>query len=186
MAITKPAAFTGKRMTEEEFMRLPDDGCKYELVDGEPKEVPTSFEHDFVGGNVVLLLGPHTRGRGFMTIGQAGFRMKDGNIRCPDVSFTLKSRLPDGKPSKGFGEEAPDLCIEIISPSEEPGDVKRKLQEYFAAGARIVWHMFPESQTIPVFTSPTGFTTFAPEDEIDGGDLLPDFRCRVSELFALE
>lgn len=46
--------------------------------------------------------------------------------------------------------------------------------------------MFPETQNIEVFTSPTTFKTYGPEDEIDGGDLLPDFRCVVRDLFALE
>lgn len=54
-------------------------------------------------------------------------RMTSGNIRCPDVSFTLKSHLPEGKPGKGFGDEAPDLCIEILSPTEDLADMERKL-----------------------------------------------------------
>src|SRR5262249_46073950 len=135
---------------------------------------------------VAVWLRPAARGRGYVAGSQAGFRMTDGNIRCPDVSFTLKRRIPDEAALKGFGDFAPDLCIEIISPSEESADIERKLREYFASGAQRVWHMFPETQTIKVFTSPTEFTLYGPNDEIDGGELLPDFRCRVADLFALE
>lgn len=186
MAIARPLETPRKRMTEDEFMRLPDDGHKYELVDGEPKEVPTSFEHDIIGITVATLLRAAARGRGFVAGSQAGFRMITGNLRCPDVSFTLKSRLPDGKPGTGFGDAAPDLCVEIISPTEEPADMERKLQEYFASGAKRVWHMFPETQTIKVFVSPTEFRIYTAQEEIDGGDFLPDFRCLAGDLFVLE
>ena len=69
MATVKP------RMTEEEFMRLPDDGRKYELVDGEAKELPGGVEQDVVGTNLVVLLHPFTKGRGYLIGAQAGFRM---------------------------------------------------------------------------------------------------------------
>jgi Uma2 family endonuclease len=175
-----------RRMTEEEFLRLPDDGRKYELVDGEPKEVPAGHKHDAIGFNVGFLLKPHARGRGILAGSQAGFRMQNGNIRSPDVSFTLKSRLVDGQPSDGFENLAPDLCIEIISPSEEREEMMRKVREYFGAGAQFVWHLFPEPKTARVYTSPEAFTDYGSEDEIEGGDLLPGFRCRVADLFVLE
>ena len=174
------------RMTEDEFMRLPDDGRKYELVDGEPKEVPTSVRHDIIAGNLYTALRPLTRGRGFLTMGQAGFRMVTRNLRSPDVSFTRKERFPGGVPPEGFGDEAPDLCVEVISPSEEPAEIARKVREYFASGARLVWHLFPETRTAKVFTSPTADATLDPDDELDGGDLLPGFVCRVADLFELE
>ena len=174
------------RMSEQEFIRLPDDGRKYELVNGEPRTVPTGVEHDAIGANLVLLLGPYVKGRGYMTISGAGFRMSNGNIRCPDVSFTRKDRLPDGRPPKGFGGAAPDLAVEIISPSENAADSDAKVQEYFESGARQVWHLLPETNRVVVYTSPSDIRAYGMEDEIDGGDLLPGFRCRVAELFDIE
>ncbi|HZO88973.1 MAG TPA: Uma2 family endonuclease [Chthonomonadaceae bacterium] len=179
-------AIAKAKLTEEEFMRLPDDGRKYELVDGEAKEVPAGFQHAAIVANIIALFMPYARGRDILAASQAGFRMVDGNIRSPDVSFTLKSRLPQGRPNKGFGNLAPDLCIEIISDSEDRADMERKVGEYFTAGAQQVWHLFPETQTARVFTAPAAFTDYAPTDTLDGGDLLPGFRCRVAELFALE
>jgi Uma2 family endonuclease len=173
-------------MTEDEFMRLPDDGRKYELVDGEAKVVPASYTHNIIEATVISMIRPYAKGHGYVAGSQAGFRMISGNIRCPDCSFMLKSRLPDGKPSQGFQEGAPDLCIEILSPSEEQADVQRKLFEYFDYGAKLVWHMIPETEQIRVYTGPTAFQTLGPADEIEAGDLLPGFRCRVAELFALE
>ena len=184
MVVANPPILRKLRMTEQEFLRLPQDG-KYELVEGEAKRVPAAHEHDIIGAVVIYWLTPASIGRGYIASAQAGFRMKDGNIRCPDVSFMSKSRLPGGKPSKGFGNFAPDLCIEIISPSEELQEMEDKVQEYFDAGAQQVWHLFPETQRLRLFTSPNAFTDLASTDTIDGGNLLPTFRCQVSELFSL-
>jgi Uma2 family endonuclease len=180
MLITRP------RLSEAEFLRLPDDGRKYELVEGEPREVPTSFEHDHVGVNLLFLLGPHTRGRGYLTMAQAGFRMRSGNIRCPDTSFTRKERLPGGKPPRGFADGAPDLAVEIISPSEERAEILAKLTDYFESGAQQVWYVLPETRQVVVYTSPFESHTLGADDELTGGDLLPTFPCRVSELFLTE
>ena len=165
---------------------MPDDGRKYELVDGEAKEVPGGVEQDVIGMHVGVLLTPFTRGRGYLAGSQAGFRMRPGNIRAPDVSFTLKERFPGGRPPKGFGDFAPDLCIEIISPSEDEEDMLRKIVEYFATGAQQVWHLFPESKRATVYRSPTEMTEHQPEEILDGGDLLPGFRCRTADLFDIE
>jgi Uma2 family endonuclease len=174
-------------MTEEQFLRLPDDGRKYELVNGEMKEVPTSPWHEEIGAWIISLLMPFARGKGSLTGSSAGFRMAGGNIRAPDVGFTRRERLPAGGATRrGFGGYTPDLCIEIISPSETQEDRNEKLREYFASGARQVWHLFPEVERVIVYTSPTQTTTYEADDGIEVGDLLPGFRCRVKELFATE
>lgn len=172
-------------MTEQEFMRLPNDGRKFELVDGEVKELPASFKHDQLVIRLARLIGDAGDAYGILVGSQAGFRMRDGNIRCPDLSFTRYERLPNGEAPEGFADFAPDLCIEVISPSEEPGDMRRKVQEYFDAGAQQVWDLYPETQSIRVFTSPTTFADYAAQDEIETGAILPGFRARVADLFAL-
>ena|SRR5579862_4099269 len=179
MAIARP------RMTEAEFLNLPDDGYKHELVDGEDKRVPASFEHDVIGANIVALLHPVAKGIGYIASSQAGFRMVSGNVRCPDVSFTRKSRLPFGVP-RTFGDFAPDLCIEIISPSEDRADMARKVREYFASGARIVWQLFPDDVSATVYTSAEDFVYLSATDLIDGSDVLPGFSATVAELLQIE
>lgn len=173
-------------MTEEQFLRLPDDGRKYELVDGEAKEVPAGFEHDVIGLHVGVMLAPFAKGKGFLAGSQAGFRMVTGNVRSPDVSFTRKERFPDGKPTKRFADFAPDLAIEVLSSQEDVLDLPRKVAEYFASGASAVWLLEPDACRATVYRSPTDTTDYGPDDEIDGGDLLPGFRCAVAELFAVE
>ena len=185
MAVLQTERSPKARMTEEELMRLPADGRKWELTDGEAKEVPTAVIHDIIVGTVIGLIRPFAKGRGYVAASQAGFRMINGNIRVPDVSFYRKSRLPNG-PSAKFQDGAPDLCIEIISPSEERSEMEQKVREYFASGAVYVWQMFPETETLVVFTSPTQSRTLRGRESIDAGELLPGFVCQVRELFEVE
>ncbi len=175
-----------RKMTEEEFMRLPDDGRKYELVDGEAKEVPAGVEHDAIVAHIIVLLAPFVKNLGFLTASSAGFRMVTGNIRSPDVSFVSRERLPEGKPPKGFMDGAPDLAIEVISPNEDWADMGRKLGEYFMSGAKQVWLIDPDAVTVTVYKSLTDVQVFHANDEIAGGDLLPEFRCKVADLIAVE
>ncbi len=168
---------------EEEFMHLPRDGRKWELIDGEAKEVPAGHEHDAIGIQVAVLLKPFVRGRGVLAGSQAGFRMASGNIRSPDVSFTRKERLPEGKPSKGFEELAPDLAVEVLSPNDDVADLPRKVNEYFQSGAEQVWLLEPEALRVTVYTAPTISTRYERDEEFLGGSLLPGFRCRAVKLF---
>lgn len=175
---------TDETVTDEYLLRLPNNpGSKWELVEGKLQEVPTTGKHD----QIVIWLGyimmPYGIDLGMLTASQAGFRMVGGNLRVPDFGFTRYDRFPNSEVPDGFIEFAPDLAVEIISPSEEPADMARKVHEYFEAGSEQVWHMFPETQTVTVFHSPSDSVTYQPEDELDLSDILPGFRSRVSELF---
>ena len=173
---------TEGQITDEDLMHLPRDGRKWELVDGRLQEVATSFKHDLIVIWLGRLLGPYADDIGGLTASQAGFRMSNRNVRSPDFGFTRYDRFPNGEPPDGFAEFAPDLAVEIISPSEEPGDMTRKVGEYFASGAQLVWHLFPETRTLRVFRSPSDVTTYGPDEEIDLKGLLPGFRSRVADL----
>lgn len=174
------------RVTEQELLRLPKNGRKYELVNGEVREVPTGDRHDAIVARMIFLIYPFTQGRGMVCGSQAGFRMATGNVRAPDVSFTRKERLPGGRAPDGFGNFAPDLCIEVISPSEEETESFQKVREYFAFGAEQVWHLFPHEQRVTVYQSPSESQEYNPNDELEAGSLLPGFRHQVADLFAVD
>ena len=123
MTVAHARAAVRPKTTDEDLMRLPRDGRKWELVDGEIKEVPTSYTHDQIVIRLGFLMYPYAEGHGGLTASQAGFRMSNGNLRCPDFGFTRFDRFPNGETPDGFAEFAPDLAVEIISPSEERGDM---------------------------------------------------------------
>jgi len=181
----KPRAgkgFAGKKLTEDELMALPDDGRQYELVDGRAREEPTGARHGRIGTRLIRLLGTYADPQGELFASSTGFRMASGNIRSPDVSYMSRSRLPDGPLPVGFLDGAPDLAVEIISPSEDEPDMARKVVEYLASGAKQVWQVFPQSRRVVVYQSLDRVRSYAAEEELDGGDLLPDFRCKVADL----
>jgi Uma2 family endonuclease len=164
-------------------MALPDNGRKYELVEGEAREVPTGGRHGKLGVRIGRILGPFADGHGELFDSSTGFRMASGNIRSPDLSFMRFERLPDGEAPIGFVPGAPDLCIEVISPSEDQRDSWDKVGEYFESGAAQVWHVFPETRRVVVFQSMGDIRTYSGEDTLEPGDLLPGFQCRVTDLF---
>ena len=174
---------TTERLTDEQLMSLPEDGFKHEYVDGEVTSVPTSGIHDDIIMELGSLMRPFLRGRGAMSCGQSGFRMVNGNVRVPDLSFMAKERLPGGKASRGFAEGAPDLCVEVISDSERRREMFGKLDEYLANGARQVWHIFPDSRRVVVYSPTEDPRVFEAGDELTAGDIAPAFRCRVADLF---
>jgi len=173
-----------KPLSEAEFLRLPDDGRKYELVDGEAKEVPTGFEHGVLAIRRAAQLLVHVHPWGYVCDSSTGFRMANGRIRSPDVSVVARTRIPTEIP-KGFFEGAPDLAIEIVSPFEDMPDLLSKVGEYFASGAKQVWLLFPETRQAVIYHSPFDMVRLQAGDELSGGTLLPDFRVKVAELFEM-
>jgi len=170
-----------RKLTEEEFLRLPDDGRKYELVDGEAKEVPAGLKHDAIVMRIGFLMYPFAQKVGFLAASSAGFRMVTNNIRSPDVSLILRERLPEGELPEGFMDGAPDLAVEIISPNEDWVELGRKLGEYFMSGAKEVWLVDPKTQTVTVYKSLVDVRVFHADEEIST-ELLPGFKCKVFEL----
>lgn len=174
---------TLRPLTDDDILRLPKELGKWEIVEGKPVLMPTFYEHDFISSLLLARLLPIALPLGFVTNGQAGFRMRNRNLRAPDITFTQRTRRGTVFPEPGFGQAAPDLCIEIISPSETKTEMDDRMREYFASGAQQVWHVFPETERIVVYTSVSNSVAFDTHEEIHGGALLPTLRFRVGEVF---
>jgi hypothetical protein len=120
-------------ITDEDLLRLPKDGRKYELVDGEIRVSPGGARHGQISVRLSVALlafvGPKRLGRVFAS--STGYRLPGGNVRSPDTSFVLSNRLP--RVPEGFAELAPDLAVEVLSPEDSPRDVLDRVGEYLAA-----------------------------------------------------
>src|SRR5207247_5360218 len=82
----------------------------------------------------------------------AGYWMKSGNLRSPDVSFIAKERLQGLRHApKKFFQGAPDLVVKILSPSDAVDELHEKIVEYFESGARLNWVLNPEEETVLVY-----------------------------------
>jgi Uma2 family endonuclease len=107
------------------------------------------------------------------------------HVRKPDVSFTSFERIKSqSKPTRKALPFAPDLAVEILSPSNTAAEMEKKLKEYFAAGAHLVWHIEPELQTARVYTAPEQWEDVPAAGALRGGDVLPGFELPLAKLFA--
>jgi Uma2 family endonuclease len=179
---------TEPTVSAEAFFDAPDDGFLYELVRGEVRRMtPAGFRHGAVAAQIVFLLQSFVKPRGLGVVGTAetGFVLARGpdTVRAPDVWFVARDRIPAEPSSEGFGQLAPDLAVEVMSPSDRPDDVQGKILEYFAAGTRAVWVAFPRTRTVTVYRAPQSIRLLSPEESLSGEDVVPGFSCRVAELF---
>jgi Uma2 family endonuclease len=121
-----------------------------------------------------------------IVLGEGGtLRILPDQVRIPDVCFLSWERFPDGKlPKTPIPTVAPDLAVEVLSEGNTEAEMRRKLQDYFAAGVRLVWYIDPRARTATVYTSPQDFAVLGENDILAGGDVLPGFELPLRELFA--
>lgn len=174
--------------TANELFEMPHDGFRYELVKGELRKMsPSGWEHGLVVVNITLLLGRHVKinNLGACSGAETGFKIASDpdTVRAPDLAFVSRERIPEGDPTKRFFVGAPDLVVEVLSPGDSYTEVEEKAEEWLAAGARAVWVLNPKRRGVSVYRSLTDVTRLSEGDELDGGEVVPGFRCKVSEIF---
>lgn len=174
-------------LTAEDFWLLPDHGGHRSLVRGEVIEtMPTSVEHAFVASAFVEYLRHWAREMGTGKVGQeAGFILaRDPDVvRAPDIFFIRKDRLPPNKFPQAFWDQAPDLVVEVVSPSESAEDVREKVRDYLAAGTSLVWVAYARTREVVAHTPDGLARTYREGDLLTAPDVLPGFSCKVSDLF---
>ena len=159
-----------------------------ELVGGELVIMsPAGFDHGRFASRIDAALENHVsrHGLGVVTTAEAGFQVAHDpdTVRAPDVAFVRAHRIPSGG-VKGFFQGAPDLAVEVVSPSDRASEVTAKVQDWLQAGCAMVWVVDPEHQTITVHQGPKDMTILGPGDTLVAGDLLPEFSMPVAEVFA--
>jgi Uma2 family endonuclease len=175
-------------MTAAEFFNTgPEtDGC--ELIRGEIVLMPPPADrHEVVCANSVYLLKTFVKhlGRGTVMCNDAGIitQHDPDTVRGADIAVFLNPSWQGGPAPDGYTNEAADLIVEVRSPKQSWAKVVEKIAEYLRMGVRLVWVIDPQRQRITVFAPDQEPTTYAAENELDGGEVLPGFRCRVAEFF---
>lgn len=178
-------------ITEEDLLRMPNDGYRYELIEGELRQMPpTGYEHGRCTINLSTLLSAHVRTHklGDVLAAETGFiiaRTADGRmtVRAPDVAFVACGRIPAGTDTSKYLELAPDLIAETLSPSDTAIEVEEKIASWLKAGVRVALVVNPTARSITIYRSLTEIMRLTDEDELDLSDVVTGFRCRVSEIF---
>ena len=169
---------------------LPNDGKRYELVDGEPKELPPMrMSHTIVAGTITLLFGQHIKSQGlpFVFGPGAAFRlgMSGANFRIPAVSVTPRERISgnlDHEP--GIAEGFPDIAVEVLSPTDTYEEVVAKARLYLERGVAVVLLVDLYNREVVVRPAGGAIHTLTAEDMLALDPVLPGFSCSVAEIFS--
>lgn len=174
----------------EDLLRLPDQGKGFELVDGRLVEKKMGGFASWVAAQITFLLiaSGQKLGLGWVLESEGSYQCfpdDSRKVRKPDVSFIRRGRLPDERIPDGHVRIAPDLAVEVISPDDTAYEVDAKVEEYLAAGVPVVWVVNPNARIVRVYRADGGTERLAGDDILTIPELIPDFRCRVAELFTL-
>ncbi len=179
---------TATLVTAEQLMRMPNDGCRYELVSGELREIsPPDVIHGLVMSafNELLRYYARTHKLGSVLGGDPSFLLErdPDTVRGPDVAFIRRERLAANPLAHAAWPGAPDLAVEILSPSDTRREANEKVAAWLEAGARMAWVVNPDRRSVAVHRPGAGIETLTEDADLDGQDVLPGFRCRVADLF---
>ena len=177
-----------RTLTADEFLLLPDDGLRHELIRGEIVTMPLpGGRHGYVALEIAWRVNNHvkTHGLGRVYAAETGFLIErdPDTVRGADAAFVRRERLAEITDPDKHVPFAPDLAVEVNSPSDRPGEVSEKAASWLAAGTRVVWVVSVKDRTVSVHSPGSEPVTLGENDTLAGGDVLPGFRCPVRELF---
>lgn len=171
-------------LTIAEFDQLSQvEGVRYELDHGELVAMTEPMpRHNLVRDKIARLLGDFADERQLGTVfTETGYELSPGTVRIPDVSFVLLERMRGLDLDRRI-QGAPELAIEVVSPTDLAQELAHKVDQYLAAGAKAVWVIYPKSREVQVFS--VGSTGVLRNDAVlDESGLLPGFSIPVSNLF---
>ena len=176
------------RITVDEFEAACGDE-RVELIDGVVVSMtPASHEPSRVTMTIGAILWHHARQHrlGDVLSAEAGFVIfpDRATVLAPDVAFVRAGREPQGEARWHFARLAPDLVVEVLSPSDRAADMQAKAVMYQEAGVPLIWVVDPQAQTVTVLAQGQAPLELTATDALNGGEVLPDFQIEVAELFA--
>ena len=177
-------------LTATDYWHLPDSGMQRALVRGEVVESMRPGGRQGVIATILstlLRLWARSGPRGVVGV-ESGFVLgrNPDTVRGPDVFYIRAARIPPGGIPEAFWEIAPDLAVEVVSPTETAEEVREKVRDYLGAGTPLVWVLYPRTQEVVAHTPDGLARTLAAGDTLSAPDVLPGFSCTVAELFAAE
>lgn len=172
-------------LTAHEFAEQDHRGK--ELVDGEivelPMSIPSSLTASEIFGRIWHYCQQHRIGRAFgADTGIRCFPDDPERVRKPDACFVRQEKLTPTALTAAFLPVVPDLVVEVVSPNDLATEVDRKVAEYLDAGVQLVWVINPETRTGRVHRADGTISALRDSDDLDGEQVLPGFRCRLSDV----
>ncbi|MEX2285353.1 MAG: Uma2 family endonuclease [Gemmatimonadota bacterium] len=180
-----------KLITIEEFEQLDEPGYRVELSHGLLVREPLAgHTHGRIASRIDYRLRRFVEEKGLGEVygAETGFVLsrEARTVRGPDVAFVSRERMPLDLSDRGYFPAAPDLAVEVVSPSNTAAQLQAKVLDYLRAGVRIVWVVYPETLTVAEHTSLAQFRFLGSGEELDGGALLPGLRLPVDDVFGVK
>ena len=177
-----------EQMTVEEFETYPFPDGKIELVRGEPRVMPpAAIPHGQVQMNLLRRLIPfvYDRRLGHLFTDGHGYELLalPRTVRNPDMAFVRANRIPPEGVKPGFFKGAPDLIVEVLSPSERAWELQEKINDYFASGTEEIWVIDPKRRSVMAVQLVAAVRTFDTTATFEGSTVLPGFQIEVAALF---
>ncbi|MGH9279869.1 MAG: Uma2 family endonuclease [Acidimicrobiales bacterium] len=185
---TAGAASGGGVCTAEELAELSDDGSRFELIEGVLQEMPPAgFDHGLISATVASHLDRFVREHalGRVVGAETGFVVArdPDTVLAPDAAFIRADRIPPPGQRHGFAALAPDLVVEVVSPTDRAAAVADKALRWIEAGTCVVWVLYPDRRLVAEHLPDGTVHLRQADDALDGGDVLPGFRVVTRELF---
>ncbi|MGH8593364.1 MAG: Uma2 family endonuclease [Gammaproteobacteria bacterium] len=175
-------------VTSDELLRMPNDGHRYELLDGELRKMaPAGQKHGRIIINITTPLDQYVRANqlGAVYAAETGFQLtrNPDTVRAPDVAFVSSERLAKLGEVEGYWPGAPDLAVEVISPSDSYADVEDKVFDWLTAGTRLVIVVNPRKRAVMLYKSLSEISVLTEGDTIDANDVVPGWKLPVRNVF---
>ncbi len=161
---------------------------RVELIDGEIVEMtPSSDGSSSLAASITGMLWTHVHpnklGRLYSADGGFVIFPDRETVRVPDVAFVRAERMPQGEARRHFPRLAPDLVVEVLSPTDRASEVLAKVAMYQEAGVALIWLVDPDAHTVTVLATNRAPVRLQPGDTLDGGAVLPEFQIAVADIF---
>lgn len=166
------------------FSEIPENRDRlFELIYGEIVEKMASFEPSQIAAEILfrlrLWLETHPFGR--ISGADGSYILSDEHEFMPDVGYISRERMPEIPARQVL--MAPDLAVEVKSPTDSIRGLRDKANIYLAHGTRLVWLVFPETRRVEVYTPDGEIQDVGIDGTLSGGEVLPDFALEVRRLF---
>jgi Uma2 family endonuclease len=176
------------QLTAADLAALPDDGNRYELLRGDLLTMPpTGLDHGIVFGETFWQFKRFARETDAgIVVSEVGFLLARDppTVLAPDVAFIRRDRVPAAADRRGFAELAPDLVVEVVSPSNSMSEIHDKVLTFLETGVHAVLVLEPKRRTVTVHTPDRMARTLVVGEVLDGLAVLPGFAVPVADLFA--
>jgi Uma2 family endonuclease len=175
-------------MSAEQLLHAPGLG-RCELLRGELVMMsPAGSEHGAIAAELAGRLRDFVKPRSLGAVfgAETGFQIAHDpdTVRAPDVAFVRVERI-EGRLPRGFFPGAPDLAVEILSPSDRASEVAAEVRDWLDAGCLAVWVVDPETRTVTVHHANRDATIVHSADTLTEETVLPGFQTPVAGIFAV-